>query len=154
MARKAAKKKKLEVNIREMKEEDIKAVLAIDRKITGQDRALTYTLIPMSFLGGQLAMSVVAEVEGKIVGFLFGQMVGSNYELGDIAVAQIIGVDPDYLHQRIGTRLVEAFMAFCKKQGIDKVHAMLSVHDWWMISFLRSMNFSHGEMVDFVKSSD
>jgi predicted N-acetyltransferase YhbS len=101
MARKAAKKKKLEMNIREMKDEDIEGVLAVDRKITGQDRALTYTHTPMSFLGGQLAMSVVAEVEGQIVGFVLGQMVNTNYKLGDIAVAQLNGVEPEYHRQHI-----------------------------------------------------
>jgi len=154
MAKKTTKKKNLEVNFREMKEEDIEGVLAIDRKITGQDRVLTYTPIPRSFLGGELAMSVVAEAEGKIVGFLLGQMISPNYQLGDIAVAQIIGVDPLYLRQHIGTGLVQAFTASCKKRGIDKVHAIVSMYDGWMLSFLRSLDFNHGEMVDFVKSLD
>ena len=149
-----AARQKLEVNIRAMREEDLEGVLALDRKITGQYRAVTYHSTPMSFLGGELAISVVAEIEEKIVGFLLGQMVKDNYQLGSIAVAQIIGVDPEYLRLRIGTRMVQAFMACCKERGIDAVHVMVSVHDWWMLSFLRSMGFIHGEMVDFVKAID
>lgn len=154
MTDEAAEKHTLPIIIREMKEGDIEGILAIDRKITGQDRALTYTAVPSSFLGGQVAMSVVAETGGTIVGFLLGQMVGSPYEATDIALLQVIGVDPDYRRNKIGNRLVEGFMACCKKKGVDSVHVMVSVHDWWMLSFLRSMGFRHGEMVEFLKPLD
>jgi ribosomal protein S18 acetylase RimI-like enzyme len=154
MTGKTAKKKNLKVSIREMKEEDIEGVLSLDRKITGIERAVTYIHTPMRYLGGELALSVIAENEGKIVGFLLGQMVRTNYQLGDTAVAQIIGVDPDFTRHGIGTGLVQAFMTFCKNRGIDKVHSVVNVNDKLIISFLRSMDFSRGEMVDFVKSLD
>jgi len=151
---KVAEKQEPQVNIREMREGDIEGVLSIDRKITGQDRAMTYAAVPGSYLGGQLAMSVVAEVEGVIIGFLLGQMVELPYQTADIALVQVIGVDPAHRRRRIGKSLVRAFMECCKKKGVDSVHVMVSVHDWWMLSFFRSMRFKHGEMVEFVKLLD
>jgi len=139
------------VNIREMRQDDIGGVLAIDRKIIGQDRALTYITVPSSYIGGQLAMSVVAEAEGTIVGFLLGQMVEAPYRAMDVALLQVIGVDPEYRRHSIGKKLVQAFMDCCKKRGVDSVHAMVSVYDWWMLSFLQSLEFKHGDMVEFVK---
>ena len=97
-------------------------------------------------------MSVVAEAEGKIVGFLLGQRAGSQGE--EIAHAQIMGVDPSYLHSGIGTRLMQAFIEGCKQQGMVSIHAKVCIHDWWMLSFLRSMDFTHGEMVELVKELD
>jgi GNAT superfamily N-acetyltransferase len=132
-----------------MVENDIEGILAVDRKITGQNRALTYATLPNNFLGGELAMSLVAEVGDRIVGFLLGQRATS--ETTDVAVVQIMGVDPAYLHQRIGTRLMETFFEACRKRGVNSVHSMVSVHDWWMLSFLRSLDFTHGEMVELVK---
>lgn len=150
----AVAQQKLPVSVREMREADLEGVLAIDRKITGQNRALTYANVPSSFLGGQLAMSVVAEAPDGIVGFLLGQMVASPYEALDIALVQVIGVDPAYRRQHIGEALMKGFMDCCRGQGIDSVHVMVSVYDWWMLSFLKTLDFKHGEMVEFVKSLD
>jgi len=154
MKKKESERPKIQVSIRKMTESDIEGVLAIDRKITGQDRALTYATIPGSYVGGQLAMSVVAEAECLIVGFLLGEMVASPYLETDIALVQIIGVDPAYRQLRIGEKLVQAFLECCKAQGVDSIHAMVSVHDGWMQSFLRSTHFKQGEMVEFVKHLD
>lgn len=151
MTKRDGEEQKIRVNIREMNEGDIDGVLAVDRKITAQDRALTYSTVPESFLGGQIDMSVVAEIEDVIVGFLLGRVVDSPFDPVDIALIKVIGVDPACRRLHIGKMLVDAFMENCKKRGVDSVHAMVSVHDWWMLSFLRSLEFNAGKMVEFVK---
>ena len=45
---------KPQVNVRQITEEDIDSVLAIDRAITGSNRAITYTTIPGSFVEADL----------------------------------------------------------------------------------------------------
>ncbi len=147
-------KKELQVKLREMNEDDIEEVLAIDRRITGYDRSATYASVPRSFLGGQLNMSVVAEADERVVGFVFGQMVKLPYEQLDIALLQTMGVDPDYRHLRVGQRLMQEFMECCKKQGLDSVRVIISAHDKKMLSFLDSLKFARGEVVEFVKRLD
>ena len=140
-----------QVDIREMTEEDIEGVLAIDRKITGSNRAMTYATIPSSYVGGELDVSVVAEAGGQIVGFLFGRITDSPRGLADVALVELIGVDPGYQRQGIGTSLVQAFMEHCRHKGARSVHAMVSWHDWWLLSFLGSLGFTRGAMAEFVK---
>ncbi|MGV8059819.1 MAG: GNAT family N-acetyltransferase [Smithellaceae bacterium] len=152
MKENATQRQELQVNIREMVEGDIEAIRAIDRKIVGRSRAFTYVSSPNNYLSGELTMSVVAETEGRIVGFLLGQMWSSSY--ADIAFAQIIGVDPAYLHHHIGTRLMQGFIECSKRRGAESVHAMVRRQDGQMISFLRSMDFIDGEMVELVKPLD
>ena len=60
-----------EVNIRSITEDDIEGVLAIDRKIAGRDRAVTYTTVPNNYVGGEMDVSVVATVDGGIRHSLF-----------------------------------------------------------------------------------
>jgi ribosomal protein S18 acetylase RimI-like enzyme len=151
MEEKAAPQQELQVNIREMNERDIEEILAIDRKITGQNRAFTYDSSP---LGGELLMSVVAEAKGRIVGFLLGRKMTSSYEATNIAVVQNIGVDPAYLHHHIGTMLMHGFVERCKKDGLDSIHAMVRSQDDQLIPFLRSMDFIDGKLVELVKPLD
>lgn len=151
MEENATPRQELQVSIRNMMERDIEGVLAIDHKIVGKDRAFTYDFSP---LGGELTMSVVAEAEGRIVGFLLGQTATSSYEATDIAMVQNIGVDPAYLHHRIGTRLMKAFIECCKKRGVESIHAMVRSQDGQLIPFLRSMDFIDGKLVELVRPVD
>lgn len=148
---KNATQQELQVNIREMTERDIEDVLMIDNKITGQNRAFTYDTSP---LGGELVMSVVAETEGRIVGFLFGNKTTSSYEAANIAVVQNIGVDPEYLHRHVGTKLMQGFIDLCKKIGLDSIHAMVRSQDDQLIPFLRSLKFMDGKLVELVRPLD
>jgi len=140
-----------QAEIREMMQEDIDAVLEIDRKIAGSDRAMTYDTPPSSYVGGQLDVSVVAEVGGQVVGFLLGWVTAPPHGVGDTAWVQSIGVDPEQRRQGIASRLLEAFAQRCRDKGAQSVHMMVSWHDWWMLSFLTSQGFSRGEMAEFIK---
>ena len=147
----AAAEQRPQVNIRGIMEEDIEGVLAIDRKITGSKRAMTYATTPSSYVGGELEASVVAEASGQIVGFLLGRITDSPYGVADAAWLQLIGIDPGYQRQGIGSRLVQAFTERCRQKGVRSVHIMVSWHDWWLLSFLRSLGFARGEMAEFIK---
>jgi ribosomal protein S18 acetylase RimI-like enzyme len=141
-----------EITIRPMTEDDIEAVLAIDRQIAGPDRATTYDTLPSSYVGGELDLSVVAEAKGKVVGFLLGRVQHSPYEEATAFLLELIGVDPTYRRHGIGRRMVEAFEAQCRhKGGGCAIRAVVSWHDWWMLSFLRSQGFVRGDMAEFVK---
>lgn len=142
---------RLQVDIRAMTEDDIDAVMAIDRKITGINRATTYRAIPRSYVGGELDVSVVAEAGGQVIGFLFGRITDSPYGLADTAWLELIGVDPSCQRQGIGTRLAQAFTEHCRDKGVTSLHIMVSWHDWWLLSFLRSLGFTRGEMAEFIK---
>lgn len=142
---------KPQINIRPMTEDDLTAVLEIDHKITGDDRAMTYASRPIGYVGGELAISMVAEVDGQVAGFIFGRLTDSPYGRADTASLELIGVDPAYRRQGIGTRLVQAFTEHCREEGARSVRLIVSWHDWWYLSFLRSLGFVRGEMAEFIK---
>jgi N-acetylglutamate synthase-like GNAT family acetyltransferase len=135
------------INIREITDEDIEAVLAIDKKIVGDQRALTYKDPIDSYLGGEYSVSFVAEVNGKIVGFALARLRDT-----DTGWLQAVGIDPEYRHQRIGAKLVEAVAARCRSRGAKTLHTVARWRDWWMLSFLSSLEFSRGEMVDLQRT--
>jgi ribosomal protein S18 acetylase RimI-like enzyme len=145
-------KRELKINVRKMEEEDIESVLEIDRKIAGPERATTYSKIPANYVGGELDISVVAEAEEEIIGFLLGRVTDSPYGQGESFLLELIGVDPEYKRRGVGRSLVKAFEKACRERGASTIRALVSWHDWWLLSFLRSLEFSQGEMAEFVKS--
>ena len=147
-----AAEQKPQVIIRQITEDDIEGVLAIDRGITGGDRALTYASAPNSYVGGELGVSVVAEADGRVVGFLLGQITDSPFGRSDTALLLLMGVDPGYRRRSIGSRLVQAFEECCRQKGVRSVHVMVSWQDWWLLSFIKSQGFSLGEIAEFMKT--
>jgi ribosomal protein S18 acetylase RimI-like enzyme len=149
MAKAAGTKSRMK--IRGMKAEDLEGVLAIERETKGDSRAVTYAPVPDSCIGGEVDVSVVAEAEGKIVGFVLGR-VGSPTELrdvaGDVAWIELIGILPEYQHKGIGKKIAEAWKERCRKRGIKKVHILVNWRDWWMLSFFESQGFCRGDLID------
>ena len=81
------------LRIRPMEPEDIEPVLAIDRKITGVRRAITYTDLITGDLGGVLSLSVVAEVRGQVAGFILARHACIGEPMVEIGLIQVLGVD-------------------------------------------------------------
>ncbi len=137
------------INIREMNEEDVEGILNIEREVRGSSRAVTYAPVPDSCVGGEIGSSVVAEEDGRIIGFVLGRIVSSPVELNDIAWIELIGIHPECQSRGVGKRMVEAWKDCCKAKGIKKVHIMINWRDWWMQSFFESQGFYRGDLVDF-----
>jgi len=136
------------VKIREMRVEDLKGVLDIERETKEDSRAATYAPVPDSCIGGEMDASVVAEVGDKIVGFVLGRVVSSPTELRSVAWIELLGILPDYQRKGIGRKMVETWKERCRKKGINKVHVMVNWRDWWMLSFFESLGFCRGELTD------
>lgn len=147
-------KRQPQAGIRDLREEDIDAVLAIDQKVTGEDRAVTYATSPTSYIAGELDVSVVAEVSGQVIGFLLGELADSRYETADTAWLQLIGIDPDYQRLGIGSRMMQAFLERCRQNKVQSVRIMISANDWWMLSFVGSLGFARAERVEYIKAID
>jgi ribosomal protein S18 acetylase RimI-like enzyme len=88
------------------------------------------------------------------VGFLLGRVTSSATEMGDSYLLELIGVDPEYRRLHLGEKLVKAFEQSCREKGASSIRVLVSWHDWWLLSFLRSLDFSRGEMTEFVKPLD
>ena len=101
------------IKIRKLEKNDWGAVLEIVKKLHSwfDSVALTFE-IPNDL---KFHQGMVAEVNGKIVGFL----TYSSFE-GEVYVSWI-GVDPDYHRQGIGRILMSELEKTLKEQGIDKL---------------------------------
>jgi len=144
-------KPKGKIKVRPMEPEDIEGILAIDRKFAGGKRSVTYADPRGDFMGGDVGLSCVAEVAGKTVGFVLGRLKDSPYGRSDIGWLQAIGVDPEYQHQGVGGKLVEAFIERCRSKGAKSVRTMVSWHDIPLLALLRTQGFSRGDVAEFQK---
>jgi ribosomal protein S18 acetylase RimI-like enzyme len=135
-----------------MEHEDIDSVLAIDRRITGVRRAVTYTDLITGDLGGVLALSLVAEVNGQVAGFILAQRAYVGEPVTEVGLIQILGVDPGYQRQGIATKLVNALLDTCHSKKLSAVRILFNVRDSQLQGLFEHLGFRRGELIDYTKT--
>ena len=140
------------VTIRAMEPEDIDDILEVDRKIMGEQRAITYKGLVRGALGGEIAMSFVAEADGKFIGFVLAYLTYVREQVTEACIIQILGVDPDYHHQGVATKLIETLLDKCREKGIKLVRTMVEENDHQLQSFFKKAGFGRGQYVSYARS--
>jgi ribosomal protein S18 acetylase RimI-like enzyme len=140
------------IKIRPMEPEDIDSVLAVDRKITGVRRAVTYTELITGDLGGVLGLSFVAEVDGQVAGFVLAQRAYVGEPATEVGLIQILGVDPDYQRQGIATQMVNTLLDTCRATKLSAVRIMVNERDSQLRSLFEHLGFRRGKLIDYTKT--
>jgi ribosomal protein S18 acetylase RimI-like enzyme len=141
-----------EVNLRRMSRSDIDAVLNIDRKIGGGRGLITYRDMVAADPGGALDLSFVAEVAGKIAGFILARLTYVGVPFVEIAVIQAIVVDPDYQRRGIASQLVNALLGHCHAEGINTIRAVADERNADLKRFFQRLGFRRSELVNYTKT--
>ena len=86
-----------DVKIRAFKTEDLDAIVKIDERVLGEDRK-NYWEKKLTLMSSQSSqISLVAEVEREVVGFILGDVSGWEFGVPEtIGWMDTIGVDPAY----------------------------------------------------------
>ena len=95
------------IPVRSMAEGDLRALVAIDRRITGRDRAAYFQRkLADALTESDVRVSLVAELDGGPVGFIMARVdLGEFGRVETTAVIDTIGVDPDYRNKGVGRAL-------------------------------------------------
>jgi ribosomal protein S18 acetylase RimI-like enzyme len=144
-------RKESKIRVRPMEAMDLDAALAIDRKISGTRRAITYTDLFTGDLGGVLDLSFVAEVDGQIAGFILARRAYVGEPVAEVGLVQILGVDPDYQRRGIGTKLVEALLETGRAEKLKSVRIMVNERDSELQEFFAQMGFKRGQLIDYTQ---
>jgi len=135
-----------------MEPEDIDSVLAIDSKITGVRRAATYTDLIIGDLGKIPDLSLVAEVNGEVQGFLLARRAYFGEPFTEVGLIQILGVDPDHQRQGIATKLVKALVDTCQSKKLNAVRIMINERDSQLQGLFEHSGFRRGRLIDYTKT--
>lgn len=148
----AVERRESKIRIRPMEPEDIDNVLAIDRKISGVRRAVTYTDLITGDLGGVLDLSFVAEVDGQVAGFILARLAYVGEPVMEVGLIQILGVDPDYWRQGIATKLVNVLLERCQSKGLKTVRIMVNERDSQLQGLFQRLGFRRGQLIDYTRT--
>ncbi len=155
-----------EVLIREMVASDLTTVTEIDEALFGAQRFPTW---PFSFEVYRSEyrpdISLVAEIGGKVVGFVVGCLVLEEHSRSVLSLrhseprpyAQVgwidmIGVSPVSQHSGVGRELVEAFCHRCSSLNVA-IRAVASDGDVRLRKFLEGAGFAARDFVIYERDA-
>ena len=127
-----------EPKMRVMRRDDIDAVAAIDKLVTESDRREYYARKIESVVNNphNINSSLVAEVDGKIVGFIMGDLYFGEFGVPETsATIDTIGVAPDCQKHGVAHDLMDQFLTNMKGVGVRKVYTLVNWDDFKLKKF-------------------
>jgi len=140
------------LSIREMVKEDLDPIVEIDTKVLGETRRDYWAIKIIKQADTRpLDASLVSEIDGKVVGFIFGEVSGWEFKVpNNIGWIDIIGIDPDYQNRGVARVLANALITNIKKYGVNTIYTLVNWNDWDLLQFFHAMGFSRGDMINLV----
>lgn len=154
-----------ELKIRPMERSDIDALLALysrirEEKIPGVKRSrlsyrgvMTFDEIASTNPGGPLDLSCVAEVNDKIVGFIWGRLAFVGIPVDEVGIINMLIVDPDYQKQGIAAKLVDALAQRGQARGVKTVRAVMDERHWELQNYFQKLGFHRSELVIYTRTT-
>jgi ribosomal protein S18 acetylase RimI-like enzyme len=132
-----------EVKIRPVTELDIEAICKIDERITGKYRPDVWEDRVVYYIRRDPDSSQVAEVDGKVVGFMLGEVRGGEFGLEEpTGWVEFFGVDPQAREKGVGRSLIEALFAGFQRKGAHVARTMVANADKDIDAFIRRIGFT------------
>ncbi len=132
-----------QARIRPLDELDIGGIVRIDERITGVYRPEVWEKRVGYYLRRDPGASQVAEWEGKVVGFLLGDLRAGEFGLEEPSGwIERFGIDPDHRGRDLGKQMFEAICRHFRAEGATRVRTLVDRGDPAIGGFLRALGFA------------
>jgi ribosomal protein S18 acetylase RimI-like enzyme len=129
--------------IRTVAADDLRSLIAIDRRITGRDRSGYFERkLAEALHESDIRVSLVAEQDGRPVGFIMARVdLGEFGRVESTAVLDTIGVDPDYRQHGIGRALLSQLLVNLGTLRVERIRTEIDWRDRDLLAFLGNCGF-------------
>jgi ribosomal protein S18 acetylase RimI-like enzyme len=137
------------VMIRALKKDDLNAIVGIDERVLGENRR-NYWEKKLELMNDRSSqISLVAEVEGEVQGFILGDVSGWEFGVPEtVGWIDTIGIDPAYQKKGLATALSLELIQNLKALRVKTIYTLVSWNDWDLLQFFHAMGFTRGDMIN------
>jgi ribosomal protein S18 acetylase RimI-like enzyme len=141
-----------QIRIRPLDEMDISAIVGIDEKIGGAYRPEVWERRIGYYLRRDPETSVVAEVNGHVVGFMLGEVRSGEFGLEEpTGWIEVLGVDPEHRGRALGRQMAEALLQHFRERGAHSVRTLVDEESEELRSFFSSVGFEPSSLRAFTR---
>ena len=141
-----------EVSIRPLDELDISDIVRIDEKILGSYRPEVWERRIGYYLRRDPETSVVAELDGRVVGFMLGEVRSGEFGLEEpTGWVEVLGVDPTCRGRAVGRRMADAILEHFRAKGARSVRTLVDGENEELCGFFSSLGFEPSSLRAFTR---
>ncbi len=131
------------IPVRTLTRDDLDAIVRIDKRLVGESRRDYLKLkLEEALRDTRIVVSLGAEVDGHLVGFLMGRLYYGEFGVADpVAILDTIGVDPERPRSGIGHSLLNQFRTNLRAVGIERIQTHADWNQWDLLHFLDTCGF-------------
>jgi ribosomal protein S18 acetylase RimI-like enzyme len=137
--------------IRKMRKDDADEVSRIDAAITKSPSRIDFKPIVAEAAKRNSNASLVAEIRGKVVGFMISIITAGIFGTEKVAWISMFGVDPKYMGQEIGKSLAKGIFDYYKEKGVKKIYTSVRWDSTDLLSFFKAVGFERSNFINLRK---
>ena len=144
----------MSVTVRRMRTQDAEDVMRIDEKITGRPHEAQWESRIIEHVTGNPLGCLVAEAEGKVVGFILGDIRGWEFAIPKSGWIEIVGVAPEFQGKGVARALIEKLHVYFRNHNVERVMTMVNWNDGGLVTFFRALGFERSQFIILEKAGE
>ncbi len=140
--------------IRGLEIRDSEDISRIQEAITKEPSTIDYHRIVEEELKKEDRVSFVAELDGKVVGFMITYILYGGFGLEKSAWIGLFGVEPKYMGSGIGKSMAKAVFDVLMKMNITNIFTSVKWDSVDLLSFFKSLGFDRCNFINLKKIFD
>jgi ribosomal protein S18 acetylase RimI-like enzyme len=142
------------IKIRKIGAHDVSEIVAIQEAILQKQISKRWIQMVKAHLKKKEAIGFVASKDGRVVGFIIGEIKGEGFGLEQSGWIEVVGVHPSHMGIGIGRILAEKLFDFFKKEGIRDIYTTVRWDAGDMLSFFKAIGFDRSPFINLRKHLD
>lgn len=143
-----------QIKVRKIRAGDVPELVSIQESILQKKVSKKWVRTVKDHLKKQGGVGFVASKDGRVVGFLIGEIKGEGFGLEQSGWIEMVGVHPRQMGVGIGRILADKLFAFFKKEGIHDIHTSVRWDAGDMLSFFKAIGFDRSPFINLRKHLD
>ena len=140
--------------IRGLEIRDSEDISRIQEAITKEPSTIDYYRIVEEEAKKDDRVSFVAELDGKVVGFMITYILYGGFGLEKSAWIGLFGVEPKYMGSGIGKRMAREVFDVLMKMNIKNIFTSVKWDSVDLLSFFKSLGFDRCNFINLKKTFD
>ncbi|MBI2374451.1 MAG: GNAT family N-acetyltransferase [Deltaproteobacteria bacterium] len=145
-----------DIVVRTLREADLEDIVRIDAKVGGTPRRDYYKKkVARALLDTSVQISLAAELEGRVVGFLLGSVYYGDFGQPEaVATIDAVGVAPDAARRGVGRALFLQLVRNLKGMRVERIETQVDFSNSELLLFFQRMGFIPSRRLSLEKALD
>ena len=136
------------VKLRRMSPQDVEQVVRIQQSITRQPVSERWRGMVSGHVDNEEQVGFVAETDGKLLGFVLGEIKIGGFGSEVTGWIKMVGVTPEHMGSGVGRALATSLFDHFRAQGVEEICTSVRWDSGDMLAFFKNLGFDRSPFIN------